>query len=73
MSELETEESAEQRKQLGQGLKILTPKQLITRLPILLAQLESGNNSGELKSEIRQLLYSLYRSEKLSAKQSIIV
>ena len=51
--------------QEGQGVKILTPKQLITRLPILLAQLKSGNNSQKLKNEIRQLSYSLYRSKKL--------
>ena len=66
MPELETEESAEQRKQQGQGVKILTPKQLITRLPILLAQLKAGNNSQKLKNEIIQLLYSLNRSKKLS-------
>ena len=66
MPELETKESAEQRKQQGQGVKILTPKQLITRLPILLVQLKAGNNSQKLKNEIRQLLYSLYRSKKLS-------
>ena len=65
MSPLETEESAAQ-KQKGQGLKIMTPKQIITRLPILLAQLKSGNNSEKLKNEIRQLLYSLYRSKNLS-------
>ena len=45
----------------GQGLKILTPKQMITRLPILLAQIQRGNNSEKLKNEIRQLVYSLYR------------
>ena len=64
--ELESEESAGQRKQQGQGVKILTPKLLITRLTILLAQLKAGNNSQKLKNEIRQLLYSLYRSKKLS-------
>ena len=66
MPELETEESAEQRKQQGQGVEILTPNHLITSLPILLAQLKAGNNSQKLKNEIRQLLYSLYRSKKLS-------
>ena len=66
MAELETEESAEQRKQQGQGVKILTPKQLITRLSILLAQLQSRDNSQKLKNELRQLLYSLYRSQKLT-------
>ena len=49
--------------QEGQGLKILTPDQLISRLPITVAQLKAGNNSEKLKNE-RQLLYSLYLSEK---------
>ena len=55
-------------KQLGQGLKILTPNQMLSRLPITLAQLKAGNSSEKLKNEIRQLLYSLYKSKKL-AKQ----
>ena len=53
-------------KQLALGLKILTPKQMPSRLPITLAQLKAGNNSEKLKNEIRQLLYSLYRSKKLT-------
>ena len=52
--------------QSGQGLKILTPSQMLSRLPISLAQLNAGNNSEKLKNEIRQLLYSLYRSKKLT-------
>ena len=52
--------------QQGQGLKILTPDQMLSRLPISLAQLKAGNNSQKLKNEIRQLLYSLYRSKKLT-------
>ena len=52
--------------QSGQGLKILTPNQMLSRLPITLAQLKAGNNSEKLKNEIRQLLYSLYRSKKLT-------
>ena len=52
--------------QKGQGLKILTPNQMLSRLPISLAQLSAGNNSEKLKNEIRQLLYSLYRSKKLT-------
>ena len=48
-----------------QGLKILTPSQMLSRLPISLAQLKAGNNSEKLKNEIRQLLYSLCRSKKL--------
>ena len=54
--------------QSGQGLKILTPNQMLSRLPISLVKLNAGNNSEKLKNEIRQLLYSLYRSKKL-AKQ----
>ena len=50
----------------GQGLKILTPNQMLNRLPISLAQLKAGNNSEKLKNKIRQLLYSLYRSKKLT-------
>ena len=50
----------------GSGLKILTPQQMLARLPILLAQIKAGNNSLELKNEIRQLLYSLYRSKQIS-------
>ena len=49
-------------RQQGQGLKILTPNQMLSRLPISLAQLKAGNNSEKLKNRIRQLLYSLYRS-----------
>ena len=50
----------------GQVLKILTPNQMLSRLPITLAQLKAGNNSEKLKNEIIQLLYSLYRSKKLT-------
>ena len=53
-------------KQEGQGIKIITPSQMLSRLPISLAQLEAGNNSGKLKNEIRQLLYSLYRSRYIT-------
>ena len=52
--------------QSGQGLKILTPNQMLSRLTISLAQLKAGNNSEKLKNKIRQLLYSLYRSKKLT-------
>ena len=65
MPELESEESAAQRrKQSAKRLKILTSDQMLSRLPISLAKLKSGNNSQRLKNEIRQLLYSLYRSKK---------
>ena len=52
--------------QSGQGLKIPTPNQMLSSLPISLAQLNAGINSEKLKNEIRQLLYSLYRSKKLT-------
>ena len=52
--------------QSGQGLQILTPNQMFSRLPISLAQLKAGNNSEKLKNEIRQLLYSLYRSKNMT-------
>ena len=65
MPDLETKKEAEKRLR-GQGLKILTPRRMITRLPILLAQLKAGNNSQKLKNEIRQIVYSLYRSKNLS-------
>ena len=52
--------------QEGQGLKILSPKQMITRFPNLLAQLKVGNNSEKLKNEIRKIVYSLYRSKNMS-------
>ena len=52
--------------QQGKGLKILTPNQMLSRLPITLAQLKAGNNSEKFKNEIRQLLYSLYRSKNVT-------
>ena len=67
MSDLEGEESADERKkQEAKGLKILTPELMLSRLPISLAQLKAGNTSEKLKNEIRQLFSSLYRSKKLS-------
>ena len=55
-----------QNQQKGQGIKILTPNQMLNRLPIASAQLHAGNNSNKLKNEIRQLLYSLYRSKNMT-------
>ena len=67
MPELESEESTvERRNKSRKGLKILTPDEMLSRLPVTLAQLKAGNNSEKLKNEIRQLLYSLYRSKKLT-------
>ena len=53
-------------KQEGKGIKILTPNQMLSRLPISLAQLQAGNSSEKLKNEIRQQLYSLYRSKNMT-------
>ena len=50
----------------GSGLKILTNKQMLNRLPILLAQIQAGNNSTKLTNEARQILFSLYRSKVLT-------
>ena len=52
----------------GKGLKILTPNKLLTRLPILLAQIKARNNSYKLKNEIRQILYLLYQQNKMTKK-----
>ena len=52
----------------GTGLKILTPKQMLQRLPIALAQLKAGNNSESLLNEIRQIIYSLYQSKEITQK-----
>ena len=57
--------------QRRQGVKILIPDQIVSRLPITLEQLQAGNNSEKLKNEVRQLLYSLHYSKKNLPKQSI--
>ena len=50
----------------GAGLKILTPKQMLQRLPIALAQVKAGNNSETLLNEIRQIVYYLYQSKQIT-------
>ena len=52
----------------GTGLKILTPKQLLQRLPIALAQVKAGNKSENLLNEMRQMVYSLYLSKEITKK-----
>ena len=60
MPELKSEASAKQRgNQQGKVLKTLTPRHMLSRLPISLAQLKAGNHSEKLKTKISQLLYSL--------------
>ena len=55
-------------KQEGEGLKILTPNQMLKRLPIALAQIKARNNSESLLNEIRQIVYSLYRLKDITKK-----
>ena len=57
-----------EKSQEGEGLKILTPNQMLIRLPIALAQVKAGNNSESLLNEIRKIVYSLYRSKEITKK-----
>ena len=50
----------------GKGLKILTPNQMLKRLPIALAQVKVGNNSESLLNEIRQIVHSLYLLKEIT-------
>ena len=52
----------------GRGLKILTPKQMLQRLLIALAQVKPGNTSENLLNEIREIIYSLYRAKEITKK-----
>ena len=63
---LEAKTKAKQNETKGTGLKILTPKQMIQRLPI--AQVKAGNNSLNLLNKIRQIIYSLYHAKKITKK-----
>ena len=49
-------------------LKILTPNQMLKRLPIALEQVKAGNNSESSLNEIRQIVYSLYPSKEITKK-----
>ena len=60
--------NAKQNESEGKGLKILTPKQMLQRLPIALVQVKAGNDSESLLNEIRQIVYSLYRSKQITKK-----
>ena len=55
----------------GKWLKILTPKQMLQRLPIALVQVKAGNNSENLVNEIRRIVYSLYQSKEITEKYTI--
>ena len=63
---LDAASKSKQDKTEGKGLKILTTKQRLQRLPIALAQLKAGNNSEILLNEIRQIVYSLYQSKQIN-------
>ena len=52
----------------AKGIKILTPKQMLQKLRIALAQVKAGNNSENLLNEIRQIVYSLYQSKQITKK-----
>ena len=67
MSETKTKARATKRT----GLKILTPKQILQRLPVALAQVKTSNNSESLLDEIRQIVYSLYQSKEITKKYTI--
>ena len=54
--------------QKGTGFKVLTPKQMLQRLPIALAQIKACNNSESLLNEIRQIVYSFYQSKEITKK-----
>ena len=65
-----TSRASEPRRQVkkGTGLKILSHKQMLQRLPIALPQIKAGNNSQSLLNEIRQIVYSLYQSKEITKK-----
>ena len=52
----------------GEGLKILTPKHMLKRLPIALAQVKAGNTSENLLNEIRKIIYFFYRAKEITKK-----
>ena len=60
--------NAKQKQAKRRGLKILTLKEILQRLPIALAQVKAGNNSESLLNEIRQIVYSLYQSKQITKK-----
>ena len=53
------------------GIKILTTKQMLQRLPITLEQVKAGNTS--LRNEIRQIIYYLYRAKKMTKRYITIL
>ena len=64
----EAKSKAKQNETKGRGLKILTSKQMLQRLPIALSQVKAGNTSENLLNKIRQIIYSLYQSKEITEK-----
>ena len=64
----DTNYNAKENETKGKGLKILTPTQMMQRLPIALAQVKAGNNPENLLNEIRKINYSLYQSKEITKK-----
>ena len=67
----DTNYNARKNKTEGKVLKILTPKEILQRLSIALAQVKVGNNSESLLNEIRQIVYSLYQAKQITKKYTI--
>ena len=67
-SSMMSEAKAKAKATKGTGLKTLTPKQMLQRLPIPLAQVKAGNNSESLLNEIRQIVFSLFQSKQITKK-----
>ena len=68
LSEMLSLEGDEKEVKEEKRLKILTPNNLLTRFPILLAQIKAGNNSYKLEKEIREILYLLYQHKEITNK-----
>ena len=68
LSDIDYEANQNETKKDVKGLKILTPKQMLQRLPRALAQVKAANNSESSLNEIRQIAYSLYQSKKITKK-----
>ena len=68
LDDMQPLEGNEEKVKEGRGSKILTPDKLLTRFPILLAQIKAENNSNKLKNEIRQTPYPLYQHNKITKR-----
>ena len=67
-SSMMSEAKTKVKKTSDKGLKILTSKQMLKRLPIALAQVNAGNNSESILNEIRQIIFFLYQSKQITKK-----